>query len=254
MMGKPAPEAGRITHQGDAMNATAPTAFGTLVNIFLEPKKALTDIRGHNGWGWLPFLLLIVLGVAFQLWYLSSVDHDWFVDQLLAPKAATLTADQLRDQRARMTPGSMQVFTVIFSVLIPTVWLLLQTLYFFMLAKLGGYKEQGFGSWFSFVAWTSMPALLGFLASGVFLATATGRQISPVDIDVTSLNTLLFHVPFGNKWQTLLASIRLTSLWGIVLSVIGFSIWTGKSTKQSVGPVLTLYAGAFAIWAIIVAL
>ena len=236
------------------MNATAPTAFGTLVNIFLEPKKALTDIRGHNVWLWLPFLLLIALGVAFQLWYLSSVDHDWFVDQILAPKAATMTADQLRDQRARMTPGGMAVFTVIFSILIPTVWVLLQTLYFFMLSKLGGYKEQGFGSWFSFVSWTSMPALLGFAASGVFLATASGHQISPVDIDVTSLNTLLFHVPFGNKWQTLVSSLRLTSVWSIVLIVIGFSAWTGKSVKQSIGPVLGLYALTLAVWAGIVAL
>ena len=236
------------------MNATTPTAFGSLVNIFLEPKKALDDIRGHNGWLWLPFLLLIVLGVAFQLWYLSSVDHDWFVEQILAPKAASMTADQLREQRARMTPGSMNVFTIIFSILIPSVWLLLQALYFFMLSKLAGYKEQGFGSWFSIVSWTSMPALVGFLASGVFLATATGRQISPVDIDVTSLNTLLFHVPFGDKWQTLLASMRLTSLWSIVLLVFGFSSWTGKSVKQSIVPVLGVYAATMAIWTIIVAL
>ena len=99
------------------MNATAnasnPTAFGSLLNIFLEPRKTLEELRGHASWWWLPLLLMMVLFLVFQAWYSSRVDISWFADQTLAPQADKMTADQLRDAHARFTPTSMMVFSVI---------------------------------------------------------------------------------------------------------------------------------------------
>jgi hypothetical protein len=252
--GTPGPAGIHIKIRGDCMNATTstsnPTAFGSLVNIFLEPKKALNDIQSHTGWVWLPFLLLFVLLIGFQLWYLSVVDLSWFADQILAPKAANMTADQLRDAHARMTPNGMRIFTVIVGTVFFVLWYMIQTLYFFFVSKIGGYKEQRFGAWFSFVMWTALPALIGLLASAVFLLTSSSKQISPVDIDVTSLNTLVFHIPFGTTWQNLVSNFRLTALWSIVLMVIGFGMWTGKNLRQSITVVASLYAGVTVLWII----
>ncbi|HEV2111229.1 MAG TPA: YIP1 family protein [Gammaproteobacteria bacterium] len=231
--------------------STSASALAALINIFLEPKKAMEDTRGHVGWLWYPLIIMLVVGTGFQLWYLHVVDFNWFVDQTLAPKAADMTADQLRTARERMTPGSFSFFAVLFSTVGVLIWYAIQALYFFMVAKLGGYKDQAFGHWFSFICWTSLVGLLGFIASGVFLLTAKNGQISPVAIDVTSLNTLLFHVDFGHKGQALLSSLRLTTFWSWGLMAVGLSQWTGKSLGRAAAIVILPYAVCYLIWALI---
>jgi len=229
------------------MSDSNPSAFGSLVNIFLEPRKTLEDVRSHASWWWLPLFLLIALSILFQVWYANRVDVSWFADQTLAPSAANMTADQLRDARARFTPGSMMVFGIIGSVFI-VVWYLIQALYFFMAAKVGGWQQQGFGTWFNFICWTSLPGLLGFVASAAYMLSTSSQQISPVDIDVTSLNTLLFHVPYAHSGQALASSLRITTLWSWVLMVIGVSAWTGKDMAKSAIAVLSPYLICYVIW------
>jgi len=229
------------------MNDSSPSAFGSLVNIFLEPRKTLEDLRSHAAWWWLPLLLLIALSILFQVWYANRVDVSWFADQTLAPSADKMTADQLRDAHARFSQGSMMVFGIIGSVFI-VVWYLIQALYLFMAAKVGGWQQQGFGTWFNFICWTSLPGLLGFVASAAYMLSTSSRQISPVDIDVTSLNTLLFHVPYAHSGQALASSLRITTLWSWALMVIGVSAWTGKDTLKSAIAVLSPYLICYVIW------
>lgn len=230
---------------------TQPTVLGTLVNIFLEPKKALGDIRGHNGWLWLPLIIVVALGVGFQLWYLHIVDFGWLVDQTLAPKAADMTADQLRAAHDRMTPGSFTFFGVVGTLIGVPVWYAIQALYFFMAAKLGGYKDQAYGTWFSFISWTSFIGILGYVASGAYLLSTSSRQISFVDVDVSSLNTLLFHVPYAHKGQALLSSLRITTLWSWVIMTLGLAQWTGKSVGRAAFTVLLPYVVCYVIWGVI---
>ena len=229
------------------MNATAPNAFGSLINIFFEPRKTLQDIRNHTSWLWYPVLLVIAINLLFQIWYANRVDIAWFADQTLAPSADKMTADQLRDAHARFTPNSMIVFGSIATVFV-FLWYLIQALYFFMAAKIGGWQQQGYGAWLNFISWTSMPALLGFAASAAYMLSTSSRQISPVDLDITSLDTLLFHIPYAAKGQALASSLRLTTIWSWVLMVIGISGWTGKSMVKAALTVLTPYAIGYAVW------
>jgi len=229
------------------MTDSSPSAFGSLVNIFLEPGKTLGELRGRASWWWLPLLLILMLSILFQVWYANRVDVSWFADQTLAPSADKMTAEQLRDAHARFTTTSMMVFGIIFSV-IALVWYLIQALYFVLAAKVGGWQQQGFGNWLNFIAWTSMPAVLGFIASAAYMLSTSSRQISPVDIDVTSLNTLLFHVPYAHPSQALASSLRLTTIWSWVLMVIGISIWTGKDKVKAAVVVLTPYFICYALW------
>lgn len=235
------------------MNDSSPSALDSLVNIFLEPRKTLEDLRNHASWWWLPLLLLLVLSIAFQIWYANRVDVSWFADQTLAPSAGQMTADQLRDARARFTPGSMMVFGIIGSVFL-VVWYLIQALYFFLAAKVGGYPQQGFGNWLNFISWTSLPGVLGFVASTAYMLSTNSRQISPVDIDVTSLNTLLLHVPYAHSGQALASSLRITTIWSWVLMTIGISAWTGKNMLKSAITVMVPYVVCYAAWIAWVAL
>ena len=226
---------------------TNTTAWGSLLNIFLEPRKTLETLRAHASWWWVPMLLVLVLNILFQVWYANRVDVSWFADQTLAPQAANMTADQLRDAHARFTPTSMMVFGLIGSVIF-MVWYLIQALYFFMVAKLGGWQQQGYGSWLNFISWTSMPAVLGFIASGAYMLSTSSNQISPVDIDITSLNTLAFHVHYAAKGQALASSLRLTTLWSWGLMVIGISAWTGKTLGKAAVAALAPYVVGYAAW------
>ena len=175
------------------------------------------------------------------------VDVSWFADQTLAPSADKMTADQLRDAHARFTSTSMVVFGIIGSFVL-VIWYLIQALYFMLAAKVGGWQQQGFGNWLNFISWTSMPAVLGFVASAAYMLSTSSRQISPVDIDVTSLNTLLFHVPYAHNGQALASSLRLTTLWSWVLMIIGYSAWSGKDKLKSTIAMLTPYAVGYAVW------
>jgi hypothetical protein len=229
------------------MNDASPSMFGSLINIFLEPRKTFETLRSHTSWWWFPMLLVLVLNIGFQVWYANKVDVAWFADQTLAPSAANMTADQLRDAHARFTSTSMMVFGIIGSVVF-MVWYLIQALYFMLAAKVGGWQVQGYGAWLNFISWTTLPALLGFVASAAYMLSTSSNQISPVDLDVTSLNTLLFHVPYAAKGQALASSLRLTTIWSWVLMVIGISAWTGKSAGKAAFAALLPYAICYAIW------
>src|SRR6185503_3295762 len=90
-----------------AMNDTSTSMFGSLINIFMEPRKTLESLRGHASWWWLPVVLMVVLYMLFQVWYINRVDISWFADQALAPSADKMTADQMREAHARFTPTGM---------------------------------------------------------------------------------------------------------------------------------------------------
>jgi hypothetical protein len=161
-----------------------------------------------------------------------------------------MTADQLRAAHERFSSGSMMFFGIAGGLIGLPVWYLLQSLYFFMMAKLNGYQEQGFGNWFSFICWTSFPGVLAIVATAVYMATTSSNQISPTDIDITSLNTLLLHVPYAHKGQFIASSLRLTTIWSWVIMAIGFSAWTGKDLKRSTLVVLAPYAVLYAVFII----
>src|SRR6185503_11742100 len=155
-----------------AMNDTSTSMFGSLINIFMEPRKTLESLRGHASWWWLPVVLMVVLYMLFQVWYINRVDISWFADQALAPSADKMTADQLREAHARFSPTSMMVFSAIGCVGL-VIWYLIQGLYFMLAAKVGGWQVQGYGNWLNFVSWTSMPAALGFVASAAYMLSTS---------------------------------------------------------------------------------
>jgi hypothetical protein len=90
--------------------------------------------------------------------------------------------------------------------------------------------------------------LVGIIASAVYMLSTSSRQISPVDIDVTSINTLIVHIPYAHTGQALASSLRLTTIWSWALMVIGVSAWTGKDLLKSAIAVLTPYLLCYVIW------
>ena len=233
------------------MNASAPTAFGSLINIFLEPRKTFGDVRSHAGWAWYPLLVTIIVTVLSFAWYYGSADWSVIQQQTMDYLAGrNYSHDQLEQIRNGLTRSGILIQTCIFITIFLVLIYLVQALYLFLVSKIAGYEVQGYGSWFNFTAWAYLPAVIGYLAMDVTFIIS-GRQSTLASVDVTSLNTLIFKLPMDNDWFGLVNSLHLTSFWSFALLTIGFSQWTRQNLAKSAGIALAPYILIYGIWILI---
>lgn len=227
------------------------SALASLGNIFLEPKKALRDIRAHGRWIWYPLLITIALSVLLTVWYFSTVDMNWLGQQTLAQLSGkNLSADQQQTILNSLTRSRFLTFGVIGAVVVTIILWLLQALYYFFAAKIGGYEEQAYGQWFSFSVWTSFPNIIATIAAGITYIFSSA-QTAFTSLDVTSLNTLIFHLPPTAKLAGVAGSVHLTTFWALGLMTVGFALWTRKSLGKSATIVLAPWIIIYAIWIIV---
>ena len=230
---------------------TSASALGTLSNIFLDPKQAFEDIRGHGNWLWYPLLLTLLLCLGMFAWYYGTADWDAIVQQTMDYIASrNYPPETLEKIRQGLTRSGIMAQTVIFTGIFIVIIYLIQALYFFMVSKLAGYEVQGYGQWFSFTAWTNLPGSVAFVIMGISYLLA-GKQSNMLNLDVTSLNTLIFRLKPGDSWFALANSLHLTTFWVWGLMVVGLAQWTRQSLGKSALITLAPYALIYGIWALI---
>lgn len=228
----------------------APSALACLVNIFLEPRSALAAIRPHGRWVWYPLIISIALSVILTIWYFSSVDMNWLSGQMLTQYSGKLSAEQQQAMASSFTRGRFLTFGIVGAIIGTIVLWLLQALYYFFAAKIGGYEEQSYGQWFSFTVWTWFPNVIATIAAGVTYAFSSA-QTNFTSIDITSLNTLIFHLPPSASFASIASSVHLTTFWVLGLMIAGFALWTRKSLGKSALIVLAPWVIIYAIWIIV---
>jgi hypothetical protein len=223
----------------------ATQALFDIGNVMMDPTPTFARLKGKTS-AWLPLLILIVLSMAILYWWISTLDFAWFVEHLVAsqPKA---TPEVRAAMEKFMTPTSMLVSSSIGAVVGTLVALLLSALYYLIASKVID-AQIGFGKWFGFAVWTSVPRLLTIPLSALQIVTSHGR-LAPEDLNMASLNFLVFHLPIGNPWASLVGSIDLTMFWSIALAVLGLKVWTGRSTATCVTVALLPYAIVYGLWA-----
>jgi hypothetical protein len=230
---------------------TSASPLGTLGNIFLDPKQALNDIRGHANWLWYPLLIALALCLGMFAWYYGTADWDGIVQQTMDYIASrNYPPETLEKIRQGLTRSGILAQTVIFTSIFIVIIYLIQALYFFLVSKVAGYEAQGFGQWFSFVAWTNLPGAVAFLVMGVSYLFAS-KQASMLSLDVTSLNTLIFKLKPGDSWFNLANGLHLTTFWVWVLMVVGFAQWTRQGLGKAAVITLAPYALIYGIWVLL---
>lgn len=214
-------------------------------NVILDPTPTFARLKGKTS-AWLPLLILIVLSVAIMYWWISTLDFGWLVEHMVAsqPKA---TPEMRAAMEKFMTPTSMMWSSSIGAVVGTLVALALSALYYLVASKVMG-TPIGFGKWFGFSVWTSVPRLLTIPLSALQILTSQGR-LAPEDLNMASLNYLVFHLPVSHPWAGLVGSIDLTMFWSIVLAVIGLKTWTGRSTGTCVTVAILPYLIIYGLWA-----
>jgi hypothetical protein len=227
------------------------SSFATLVSIFTEPGKAMEAVR-ERSMILLPLFLLVAGNAGLMFGYYQTVDFAWLQDYLLNADP-NLTGAAREQARAFMTANVLTGGAVIGAIVVIPVILLLTAVYYLLAAKVIG-SDIGFGKWFAFATWSSVPSLLLLPAGIVQILLSSNGQLAPEALNPLSLNMLFGPLPSTSPWAALLNAINLTQLWGLVVATAGLQRWTGKSTAASALIATLPMLVIFGIWALVAAL
>ncbi len=217
----------------------------TMGQLFYEPKAAFETLK-DNPRGWIPLLTIIVLSAAMMYWYFATVDFNWMVQNMLSANPKLDDAARATMEKA-MSRNTMMWMTLAGVVIGTPVALALSALYMLIASKFIG-SDISFGKWMSFSAWTSMIKLIGLPLMAVQILTSHG-QLAMEQLNMLSLNFLLFHLPTAHKWAGFVTSLDVTMIWSAIVTVIGLRVWTGRSTGTCVTIALIPLAVIYGLWA-----
>ena len=226
----------------------AVTALKIIPTMLLDPANAWRKLASLSTRALLVPLLMVTVGTTcLLLFYYQQVNIGWLRDNMAAT-ASPSQRDVLRNLMTRNTLFAIGAISVCVTV---PLFHAIYGLYFFLVAKVTD-LPFGFGKWFAFSVWSSVPNLL-LIPAGVaaILLTANG-QLATEQLNPTSFNSLVFHFPQGHAWKTLLDSMSIMSLWSSVLMVIGLRVWTGVAPTRSIVLVLVPNAILYIPWILVI--
>ena len=214
-------------------------------NVILAPSPTFARLKDKPR-PFIPLLVLIVLTLGITYWYVSTLDFAWFREQMLTSRGP-VKAEERAAMESFLSPTAMMWSSGLGVLLGTPVLYMLTALYYLLAGKVMG-TGIGYGKWFGFAVWTSIPRLLALPLSALQIMTSGGR-LSLEDTNMVSLNYLLLHLHASSPWFGLATNLDLTSVWSIALAVIGLKAWTGRSTGTCVTVAVLPYVLVYGIWA-----
>lgn len=221
------------------------SAFLDIGNVILAPSSTFTRLKAKPS-AWIPLLVLIVLTLAISYWWIETVDFGWLREHMLAAQP-TLKPEARAAMAKFITPKTMMWSSGLGAIVGTLLIVAVMAVYYLLAGKVLG-ASIGYGKWFGFAAWVSVPRLLTVPLSALQIMTSGGR-VAPEDLSMVSLNYLLLHLPASNPWATLAGNLDLTTVWSIVLATLGLKAWTGRSTGACAAAALLPYVVVFGLWA-----
>lgn len=225
--------------------------FTQLIAFFIDPQRAYTELKEKPNF-WFPLLAITLTTAAIMAWYYAIVDLPWLIDRILSseanqdPKAKEMMA-------SHMTRGAMLGSSAGGILVIVPVIYLLYSLYYLLAGKMLN-TGVGFKVWFSFTCWSSVPALLSVLLMIVQILGAENGQVAQEQLDITSINFLFTQLPPSHKWASFFSHINLSAIWSMVLAIIGWRIWSGRSWATAALVVMLPYVLIYGGWALFITL
>lgn len=223
------------------------SAFNIFTNIFTSPQKAFQDIQTDYP-VILPMLLAAVLSALAYIFLFSKIDFNWFIEHMVTLQAEDLSKAEKEDIRQKMQHLSPEAWGWLYgaAAFIGIIIIYcIKALYFVIISNINNDGFQ-FNQWLSFVAWASLPSIIGILASFVTLFSSTNGQIAPETLNPLTLNTL-FDLNPTEGLGSILATTDIFIFWIIALMTIGYSQWTKSNTVKSFLTVVTPFTLYYAI-------
>jgi hypothetical protein len=211
---------------------TATTA-GVLTNIFTAPQAAFAAIKERPS-PWLPLLAVILSTCIVQFTYTQVVDLAWLIDsQLAASDLPAAQRDQAVEAALQIPPLAYGFIAAVPSAIVILIVYALIALYYtgVSFATNDGIK---YGQWLALIAWCSLPAVFGQIASLVNLAVNDARFMPAQQLNPLSFSSLLGIDPQGATLvESILLSLDLTTLWSTVLQILGYQAFTQRSLVRA---------------------
>lgn len=217
-------------------------------NIFIAPQKAFKDIQYRYPIV-LPLLLNMLFSAGLFLLLFTNIDFEWYVDHMVEISAGDKSKseqDQARQLLEMLSPTMTGISSGISAAIATAIIFCGFAIYYVFISSINNDGFE-FSQWFSFVCWTSVPMLIGILASIMMILFSTTGQIALESLDPLSLNQLFFRLDPTQGLGEILASTNILTFWTIGLMAMGYSSWTGKSILQSFFIVMIPYISYYAI-------
>jgi len=224
-----------------------------LGNIFTAPSQAMVQVQERYSIAFPMLLMALLTGLAMYTYYVM-VDYEWLVDYLVQSTAGDLSKaeqDQTRAGLSMMPQAVMGAVSAVSIVIFIPILYIIQAVYFVIISNINN-DGYDFKQWLSFVSWTSIPSILVAIAMFVVIFTSGNGQIVPESINPLSLNELFFGMDPSKGEGKLLASIHLAQFWSLAIMVMGYQMWTKKSTASSAAIVVTPFILFYFIWYLLI--
>lgn len=206
-------------------------SLSVATNIFTAPAAAFAAIKEKPS-PWLPLLLIVVGYCVVSFLFLNGVDLAWFMDRQMQQAGSQLTEEQRAqavEAALRISPMAYGAIGAVTSSLGIVIFFALCALYFL---AVGTATKTGvkYGQWFGLVLWCALPILLGLLAVIVYLLTNDVRFVAQESLNPLSFGNLLSIEPEGAPtFQRVLLQLDPTSIWALVLLILGYQAFSKKS-------------------------
>ena len=202
-----------------------------LLDIFLQPSRAYTDLRERPTW-LLPLALLLLLSAILPVLYFHNVDGAWYVQHMAAEAGKDMSPAEVEKLQAMMPAvGRMGVMGAISAVLLGGIVVCLLAVYLMLAGKVTG-GTMDFRRGMSLATWSKMPMLLGLLVA-LIGAARMDPQSTMESLMLTNVDPLLVHLPDANRWAPLARGTSLLDLWVFFLLALGWRVFNRASWLQS---------------------
>ena len=216
------------------------SSLAIAANIFTSPNEAFGPLKEQPR-VWFPILVLIAAYTAINFVYVYSVDLPWFMDMQMQAGGVELTESQREQAAARASSVSPAVYGAIGAVTTSAFVLLVMFLTALYYTGVSFVTHDGIKltQWFALIAWCTLPTVLGAVAQVVNIIATDSRFMLQDAINPLSFGNLLSIDPTGASIvQRILLGIDLTTIWSVVITVLGYQAWTKSSLVKAVAVVL----------------
>ena len=223
------------------------SSFGRLIGALVAPGKTFRSIAERPTWA-VALVVLILAAAAVGFVTAKRTDYRDVITQSVREKGRDVPAAQLEPQIEMMEKAGPAISAAGAPLVVVVLTLVAALIYWIVFKLLGG--DFPYKSSFAVTLYAGMPAVVSLLLSiPVILSRET---ITYADMKQSGggsflQSNLAFLAPEGApSWlAALYASVDFFSLWGLVLTVIGFKAVSRLSTKA-------VTATAVVIWLLFV--
>ncbi len=199
-------------------------ALRLMLKTLWSPGEAFGEIRDSRVGPWIPFLVFIVFGVAGTYLMTNRIDigEAAMRDLLQSPQAGNVSQEQMDQMREFSGSPYVTIGLYVASVLFTLVTVIVAGLFFVIFLILG--NRSSFMSFWSVTTFAFTPMMLNTVAG-----TAVMYTIPPAAMRLSQLNVLspaIFLDPQmeAGALYTLAQALSLTTIWVLVLLIIGYGV------------------------------